>query len=371
MSNIKNILQSYLDKRKDENALRKLNNNFNRIDFSSNDYLGFAKSQDIFIKTETCSKKNIQNGSTGSRLITGNSELFEETEQFIANYHDAETGLIFNSGYSANIGVFSSIPQKGDTIIYDEFVHASIRDGIRLSFANSFSFIHNDIENLEKKLKLSKGNIFIAIESIYSMDGDFCPLAEIVFLAEKYNANIIIDEAHSNGIIGKKGKGLACDLNLQNKIFARIHTFGKAIGSHGAIVLGSKTLKSYLINFSRPFIYTTALPSHNLFVIQNAYKKLGESEKLIEQLFYNILIFRTLINYDTNNLSPINSIIFKGNDKVKEVASIIQKEGLDVRPILSPTVPKGTERLRVCIHSYNKKEEIIFLSQLINNLRDE
>ena len=156
----------------------------------------------------------LHHGSTGSRLLAGNYELIEETENLIAKFHDAEAGLIFNSGYDANVGLLSCVSQRGDTIIYDYLSHASLRDGIRLSFAQAFSFLHNDLDDLEKKLKVAVGNIFVVTESVFSMDGDFAPLKDISLLCEKYNASLIIDEAHATGVVGEKGVGLVQHLNL-------------------------------------------------------------------------------------------------------------------------------------------------------------
>ena len=172
--------------------------------------------------------------------------------------------------------MFSCIADKGDTIIYDQNIHASIRDGIRLSNARSFSFEHNNIEALGKKLQQADGHILVAIESVYSMDGDEAPLEKIVAICEKHKADIILDEAHATGVIGENGEGLAQSLNLEVKIFARVHTFGKAMGCHGAIVLGSKNLRKYLINFARSFIYTTAISEHRLNFIESSYDKLKE-----------------------------------------------------------------------------------------------
>src|SRR5207249_2240995 len=156
---------------------------------------------------------------------------------------------IFNSGYDANTGLLSCVPLRGDTIIYDYLSHASIRDGIRLSLALSFSFRHNDLEDLEKKLKMASGNIFVVTESVFSMDGDKAPLQQLINLCQQYHANVIVDEAHATGVIGNKGEGLVQALGLQKKCFARVHTFGKACGVHGAIILGTGILRHYLINF--------------------------------------------------------------------------------------------------------------------------
>ena len=161
--------------------------------------------------------------------------------------------MIFNSGYQANIGLFAAVAQKGDTIISDELIHASMIDGIRLSYASRLRFKHNDIKDLEKQLKKAKGNIFIGIESVYSMDGNLAPLTKMARLAKKYKAHLIVDEAHATGVFGKQGSGLVCALGLEDQVFARMHTFGKALGCHGAIVLGSEILKKYLVNFARPF----------------------------------------------------------------------------------------------------------------------
>jgi 8-amino-7-oxononanoate synthase len=168
--------------------------------------------------------------------------MIEEVEKQIAVFHQSETALLFNSGYDANIGLLSSVPQKGDTILYDQLCHASIRDGIRLSFANAFSFAHNDLVDLQKKMEHATGTLFIVTESVFSMDGDLCPLAELVNIAQKNKAHLIIDEAHATGVIGEKGEGLVQQLQMQDHVFARVHTFGKACGCHGAVVLGSKVI---------------------------------------------------------------------------------------------------------------------------------
>ena len=211
-------------------------------------------------------------GSGGSRLLAGNYPLIEKLEKSIASFHDAEAGLIFNSGYDANIGLLSCIALKEDTILYDQLIHASLRDGIRLGYAQSFSFEHNNPASLELRLKQAAGTVYVVTESLFSMDGDLAPLQEMAALCEQYNAKLIVDEAHATGIVGEHGEGLVQHLQLQSKCFARIHTFGKALGVHGAIVLGSSFLRSYLINFSRPFIYTTALPPCTVQHIAEAYK---------------------------------------------------------------------------------------------------
>ena len=353
--NIHTKILKKLSEREQNKSLRSLNTNTNLSDFCSNDYLGFAKT----LKVE----EHGSYGATGSRLISGNSKEIEELEQKIADFHGAATGLIFNSGYDANIGLFSSIADKGDTLIYDQYIHASIRDGIRLSNARSFSFDHNDINSLEKKLQQATGHTVVAVESVYSMDGDLAPLKEIIEVCEKYEAQVVLDEAHATGVVGKKGLGLAQELGLESKLFARIHTFGKAMGCHGAIVLGSKNLRDYLINFSRSFIYTTALSGHSLKAIENAYNKLEEADAIIERLHQNISLFKSLLSNRLNtklipSSSPIQCILVPDNEAVKKVESKLLEEGFNIKAILHPTVEKGKERIRVCIHSFNTEEEI-------------
>jgi 8-amino-7-oxononanoate synthase len=366
-------LSQALQKRISEGTLRKLSASNGLIDFCSNDYLGFAKSNEHY---NFMKYSPLFMGSTGSRLISGNSTVIEELENQIAKFHTAKAGLIFNSGYDANVGLFSSLARKGDTILYDEYIHASVHDGMRMGVAFTHSFRHNDINHLAEKLNASKGNIFIAIESVYSMDGDTAPLIEISQLAQKYNAALIVDEAHASGIYGKRGEGKVAELKLEDKVFARIHTFGKALGCHGAIILGDEILKNYLINFARSFIYTTALPPHSVHSIKTAYELLQTDFYLdqIQQLNRNINLFQKSIeNFSnsrnseitSNNFSPIQALIIPGNEKVKEISKSLQRKGYDVRPILSPTVPKGKERIRICLHSYNSENEI---KGLIHNL---
>lgn len=342
------------------------------IDFCSNDYLGFACSPVLrkLIDEEINSFTDTKNGATGSRLLSGNSIYTEETEQYIAGLHGCESTLIFNSGYDANLGLFSSLPQRGDTIILDELAHASIIDGARLSFASRYTFKHNDLTSLEDKLKQAKGICYVAIESVYSMDGDTPPIAEIVSLIEKYNANLIVDEAHA---VGLYGFGLI-DNDLQGKVFARVVTFGKALGCHGAVVLGSTLLRQYLINFARSFIYTTALPPHAIASVKTAYQYLQQSGNEIEKLKSNIRLFKQSVNNNKyqliNSESAIQCLLLNSNEQAKAIATTLQNTGLDVRAILSPTVPAGSERIRICLHSFNTEQEITLLTDTINRFTD-
>ncbi|MCI0751793.1 MAG: 8-amino-7-oxononanoate synthase [Flammeovirgaceae bacterium] len=373
MSELEKSLKDKLLKREQENSLRRLTFSANLIDFTSNDYLGLARSEELFRSIQQkVNSLSHSNGATGSRLLSGNNEYTEQVEQKLAKIFKAEAAVIFNSGYAANQAVLSCIPQKGDTIIYDELIHACIRDGARLSWANRLSFRHNDFNDLESKLKKSEGNIFIAVESIYSMDGDLCNVKELTALADKFNASIILDEAHSTGIMGEQGSGLSVSLRLENKIPIRIYTFGKAMGVHGACVVGSKNLIDYLINFARPFIYTTALPPHSIASIDCAFSCLNDHGYLQNELSEKVKLFRSEANKRKlsvmNSESQIQGIVIPGNSEVKQAVEKIRTNGFDVRPILSPTVPAGTERIRVCLHTFNANHEIQSLAESLSML---
>lgn len=370
MNPAEDFLKRKLQERQQAGNYRELKPENGLVDFCSNDYLGFARS--TVLKQSITHEVNTHplslNGAAGSRLLSGNIKYAEDLENQIATYHQSEAGLLFNSGYDANLGLLSSLAQRGDTIILDELVHASIIDGARLSYANRYSFRHNDLESLEAKLKLAKGNCYVVIESVYSMDGDASPLVEILSLTEKYNAALIVDEAHA---VGLYPKGLVCELGLQQRIFARIITFGKALGSHGAVVLGSNNLRKYLINFARSFIYTTAAPFHQLAAIKMAYQLLENSREAIFCLKKNIELFKQQVSTGKNFIllnsdSAIQCIVLKSNEMARDAAKQLQMNNFDVRPILSPTVAQGTERIRICLHSFNTENELTLLAVTLN-----
>lgn len=393
-NNLQNHLQNQLNKRKDSTNLRSLVlPNPNNIDFFSNDYLGLARNQELQnlileeYQLQSNRFKTSRNGSTGSRLLSGHNQYFEELETELANFFCAEKGLFFGSGYHANVALLSSILTKNDVILYDNLVHASLKEGYRLSNANHFSFKHNDLEDLEKKILRIKAThqtnenqtILIVVESVYSMDGDSCPLQKVVEICEKYNANLVVDEAHSTGIYGKNGNGLVAELGLEKRVFARINTFGKGFGTQGAVILGSETLINYLINFALPFIYTTAPPLFQLVSVKKAMDFLKINQKELNQkLHQNIELFVSQSeNVLNNNLisnslnpskTPIQIIPIKGNEECQKVALSLQKEGFEVRAIKSPTVKKGDERLRICLHSFNSESEILSFIKIMSSV---
>lgn len=349
------------------------------VDFCSNDYLGFARSD----KLKACIRQadglhiEARTGATGSRLLAGQSLLADEVEQELARFYRTETTLIFNSGYDANLGLLSCLPKAGDVLLTDELIHASMIDGARLSYATRLRFRHNDLNDLATKLQQAthsfpEGQVFVAVESVYSMDGDVAPLVELVDLCEQYGAALLVDEAHATGIYGPNGEGLVVALGLQERVLARVHTFGKALGIHGAAIVGPTVLRNYLINFARPFIYSTALPPHSLLAIQCAhqYTQMGQHvrQQLRERLAYFRQGTRSILPTSvwTDSESPIQCLIIPGNERARHVALEAQRAGLDVRAILSPTVPVGQERLRLCLHAFNTTDEI---DQLLASLQ--
>ena len=369
-------LQDKLLQRQDNKALRQLPSSNDLIDFASNDYIGFAKNKAIFNQTHQMLLDGdlMTNGATGSRLLSGNHILYAKAENHISGFHQSEAALIFNSGYDANVGFFSTVPQRNDVILYDELCHASIRDGIQMSKARSFKFSHNDLDELKKlilKFSTETNEIYIATESIFSMDGDAPNLEELTKLSEEHDCLLVIDEAHALGVFGEKGEGLVQSLGLQNEVFARIMTFGKGLGCHGAAIIGSENLKNYLVNFARSFIYTTGLSPHSVATILVAYQHLEQEQENLKKLKSNIVFFNQekmrlgLKPMFVYSKSAIQCAILPGNEKVKTIAAQLQQKGFDVKPILSPTVPENQERLRFCIHSYNSESEISNVLELL------
>ncbi len=365
-------LAGKLKERKDKGLLRALSEPVNLVDFTSNDYLGLSRNEKLFdtIK-EALSVPRKQNGSTGSRLLSGNSLLAEQLEKKLARIFRSESTLVFNSGYSANVAVLSAIPQKNDTIIYDELSHASIKDGARLSLAKKYSFRHNDLNDLEKKISKSTGRIFIAVESVYSMDGDECPLEELVKLSGRYGFSIILDEAHSTGVRGPEGSGVCVEKSLHEKVEIRIYTFGKGMGVCGACVAGSHHLISYLTNFARPFIYTTAPSPHSIVSVSCAFDFLSSNiylQQILKKKIWHFLQSAEGLPNRTESFSAIQTFLIPGNKEIRATARSLQENGFDVRPILSPTVPEGTERLRICLHTFNTDNEITSLAARLRSL---
>lgn len=379
MTDFPKKLEHKLAIRHQENAFRTLSLKAGLVDFSSNDYLGFSREEDIaeMAKKVLIEEKSALNGATGSRLLSGNYKLYDQLEWSLSEFHNAGAALVFNSGYDANLGFFSSVPQRGDVIFYDELCHASIRDGIRLGNAKSFKFKHNDLDDLSSLTQRFqsdvKSEIYVVTESVFSMDGDSPNLLQMAAFCERNNLRLVMDEAHAVGVFQK---GLVNELGLEKTVFARIITFGKALGVHGAAILGSSRLRDFLINFCRSFIYTTGLPPHAIANILSAYTFLKSEQgvKSALSLQKNIDYFKVkmtekrLVKYFVPSDSAIQACKIEGNDKVKLLSNQLEDKGYDVRPILSPTVPKGQERLRFCLHSYNSKKDIDAILEEIKNV---
>ncbi len=354
------FLEERIQKRKNEGIFRSLPEMKNLVDLTSNDYFGFARSLGL----EKMSKEVDCIGATGSRLLTGNHPLHGELEEKIAHFYQSEC-LLFNSGYTANLGLISALGTQEVTFLYDLEIHASMIDGMRLSRAKSVPFRHNDLNSLERRLKEASFPVFVLIESIYSISGDFAPLKEMMALSLQYGAHLIVDEAHATGVCGLGGRGYVAECGLESQVFARIHTFSKALGSYGACILGSKSLKEYLINFSRSFIYTTALPPLVLFLIEAGYEKLQKEGKEHQRRLKDLIFYFQKKLDIHKDPTPIQSIPISGIERVRHFSKMLMECGLDVRAIVPPTTKRGKECLRVVLHSFNKEEEIDQLAEIL------
>lgn len=365
-----NIFQKKLLKIKENDNYRHLNYS-NGIDFSSNDYLGLSNHPKIKAKLIKALQTDVAMGSGGSRLLTGNKKEHIELEEFAADYFGTESCLFFNSGFLANYSLFTTLPDRKDFIVYDELIHASIREGISASNSKSIKFKHNDLLSLkltiEKAQSLGANGIWLAVESVYSMDGDIAPLAKILEIIGHYkNIWLIVDEAHATGIFGKDGKGFSHALNYENLI--TLHTCSKALGISGALVCGGEEVIEYLINKSRPFIYTTAESPIIALAVKEALKISQEEsirrEKLLELIEYAHKTYSKIIN--RKDKTQIIPIILKNSKEALDASSYLQKEGFDVRAVRPPSVP--TARLRVSLNANLTKQDIDNLFENIKNI---
>ncbi|MFM6949131.1 MAG: aminotransferase class I/II-fold pyridoxal phosphate-dependent enzyme [Aquirufa sp.] len=378
MKSSKEKLADILKIRQEAGLLRTLQIIDDKIDFCSNDYLGLARDKDLSqlisqdFETFQNSNQNLPiNGATGSRLISGNSHLIEQFEKECAEFHQAEAALLFGSGFEANLGIISCIPQEGDVIFCDKLIHASLIDGLKLNKIEKRIFKHNNLADLQHLLEQYPMETpkWIIVESIYSMDGDEAPLLELITLKSKYNAEIIVDEAHSGGIYGPQGEGKCVELGIQNEIFARIVTFGKAWGNAGAVVLGSQILKEFLINFARTFIYSTAPNPLHINSLSTTLKHLKSLDVARKQLFDNISFFRNNITSPDwgESQSAIQTFFVKGNLEVRNKAKIAQEMGFAIKPIVYPTVAKGKERIRITLSALSQKKDMLNLIEILEN----
>jgi len=369
---IENRLRKRLEQRRSNGNYRVLPRTTLGHDFVSNDYLGLAKSHHIYeqvleLKPLSALNDGKFNGSSGSRLLSGNSVYFEELENELIQFFKAQSALVFNSGFNINIGLLSNIADSEDVILLDQNIHASLKLGAKLSNAQTFYFQHNDTEHLEKRLinlrKKKDGLFFVVTEGLFSMDGDIPDLIKMSALCKKYGAHLIVDEAHSAGLYGDHGEGLVAQHGLEKDIFCRIVTFGKAFGSFGAALLGPEYLKKSMINFCPSFIYTTSAPINSILTTTTALKYRKKSQKEIQELFENARYFAQQVGSEF--IGPIFSFRFNDINKLKNCIDVCKSENIKVLPIMSPTVQRGKERIRVCIHSYNNKKEMDLLANII------
>lgn len=332
------------------------------VDFASSDYLGLARSNklaDRALLEWNNYKNNLSGfGATGSRLLTGHSSYVEKLEAQLATFHGYESATLFSCGYMANLGLLSAVAGPKDVIFYDAHLHASSHDGMRLSQAKIFPFRHNQVDHLEQRLKREQGHgkRFICVEAIYSTDGSVAPLKDFTSLANHYDALLIVDEAHAVGVCGPGGRGLSAQLQLMPMLYAQVTTFGKALGVYGAIVLGNRTLKQLLENFARSFIYTTALPLISLAAIKSSYELLPSLEDERNALRERIQQFKQFNAHASE--TQIQAIKICSNGAVKAASQKLAYQGYDVRALMSPTVQRGHECLRICLHAYNSKGEV-------------
>jgi 8-amino-7-oxononanoate synthase len=342
------------------------------LDFSSNDYLGLANAPALRDAVSAALARGVPVGSGGSRLLRGNHPEHEALEDEAAIFFRSESALYFSSGFAANSAVFSTLPQSGDLILYDALIHASAHEGMRLSRAECRPFRHNDCGDAEAIIQHWRregggGQVWIAVESLYSMDGDQAPLQELASIVERSEAILLIDEAHATGVFGENGRGLAAALTERHNIIT-LNTCGKALGCEGALICGPKVVRDFLINRGRGFIFSTA-PSPLMAASVRAALSLLETEP------ERRIKLHALIAYAAEKLTPLGANIAEsqiiplilGDDvRTMAVASKLQDAGLDVRGIRPPTVPVGSSRLRISLTLNVGETEI---NQLADSLR--
>lgn len=326
------------------------------INLFSNDYLGFASDPRLKAAAIRAVRQTDAVGSTGSRLLSGNSQMWERLEKKFAEFAGTEAALYFGSGYVANLGLLSSIIKQGDLVFSDALNHASLIDGMRLSGATKIIYPHRDLAALETRLRETSsftGAKVIVTESVFSMEGDVAPLGALTALARHYGADVVIDEAHATGVFGPRGRGVTADLGLEREMLAIVHTCGKALASAGAFVCGSETLKNYLVNRARTFIFSTAVPPYLAGQIRAAVDlaAIADSERaylrdLSETLRDGLKANGIDCGASSSHIVPV---IFGTNEMALHVAQQLQQEGFAVRAIRPPTVPPGTSRIRISL----------------------
>ncbi len=341
------------------------------INFSSNDYLGLASNPST-VESVHQQLDCLGVGSGASHLVSGHHQIHQSLEIEVAKFLKRDSAVTFSTGYMANLGILQSLAKKGDLIIADKLNHASLIDGAKLSNANSVRYQHCDMSALEKRLKSEAPQKWVVTDGVFSMDGDLAPLDKIAGLCQKYQANLIVDDAHGVGVVGEQGQGCAEFYNLdQNQLPVLMGTFGKALGGFGAFVTGSQQLTDYLVQFARPYIYTTAMPAilaaanlHNLRLIKN-------DTSLMQRLKQNITKFKLLAEQAGLNLlasdTAIQPIVIGDSDKLVELNRQLIEAGYLVGAIRPPTVPVKTDRLRITLSAQHTEKQIKGLIEQLNS----
>lgn len=347
--------QNKLKQLKDKDRLRSLNLP-SGIDLTSNDYLGMREHPALRAAAIDALESGIEMGAGGSRLLRGHDDHFAALEDFSAKHFGSERALYFANGFAANYALFTTLPDRHDVVIFDSLVHASVRDGIAASHARSIKVAHNDLNDFDAALAKARaecrGQIWVAVESVYSMDGDRAPLAELQNLCRRYDAVLIIDEAHATGVFGRHGEGLAAALDQDNVI--ALHTCGKAVGVAGGIVCAAADIIDYLINAARPFIYSTAPPPLQAHLTLKSLEILSGSDGAARRVILQERLGFARSAHFLDGMyagaqSQIIPIILGEDARAVNVANALQAEGFDIRAIRPPTVPEGQARLRLAL----------------------
>jgi 8-amino-7-oxononanoate synthase len=349
------VFEADLRKLSDLGRLRSLRGR-SGIDFISNDYLGLAESAELRQAAADAVARGVPVGSGGSRLLRGNHPEHEALETEAAAYFGAETALYFGGGYVANFAIFSTLPQTGDLVVYDELIHASVHEGVRRGRAEVVSVPHNDIDAFDSAVVRwrkagGKGRPWLSVESLYSMDGDSPDLVGLLAVADRHEAVLVIDEAHATGVLGPQGRGLAAEFEGRENVIT-LHTCGKALGTVGGFVLAPKVIRDFLVNRSRPFIFATA-PSPLTAAITRAALELSRSKPERRERLAALVRFaghelrrRCQIEPSGSHIIPV---IIGADQAAVAMAAALQRKGYDIRAIRPPTVPEGTARLRLAL----------------------
>ena len=341
--------------------------------FASNNYLGLTHEPEVMQAARDAARWGT--GSTGSRLTTGAAFATGELERELAEFKHAEKALVFNTGYMTNLAVLFALVKPGDVVFSDELNHASIIDGCRIARAKVAVYKHNDMDDLARLLRDTpvQGERFIVTDGVFSMDGDIASLPQLVELKEKYNACLIVDDAHAVGVIGGDGSGTAAYYNLQGKVDVQIGTLSKALAAEGGYVAASSTIIDYLINKSRPFIFSTALPDMVTTSALAALRLLkAQPQKYLCRLEENTLLMRRLLREEGLNVidgvTPIVAVLTGSTQQTMQFMAALMDAGIMISGIRPPTVPEGTSRLRVTVTAAHTAEEIEFAAHTMGKI---